>query len=79
MAEVAVAELSDEERARFTYLRASNLLWAMADPVRAKEVIDEGAGAVRRGRLAVIDAVRGGLLLRDRPTAGAAMAAREES
>src|SRR6185369_14028174 len=46
---VAVAELSDEERARFTYLRASNLLWAMADPVRAKAVIDEGAGAVVEG------------------------------
>ena len=46
---VAVAELSDEERARFTYLRASNLLWALADPVRAKEVIDEGAAAVAEG------------------------------
>ena len=49
LGEVAVAELSDEERARFTYLRASNLLWALADPVRAKEVIDEGAGAVAKG------------------------------
>ena len=46
---VAVAELSDEERARFTYLRASNLLWALADPVRAKEVIDDGAAAVAEG------------------------------
>jgi DNA-binding CsgD family transcriptional regulator len=49
LGEMAVAELSDEQRARFTYLRASNLLWALADPVRAKEVIDEGAGAVARG------------------------------
>ena len=49
LGEVAVAELSDEERARFTYLRASNLLWALADPVRAKEVIDEGAAAVAEG------------------------------
>jgi DNA-binding CsgD family transcriptional regulator len=46
---VVVAELSDEERARFTYLRASNLLWALADPVRAKEVIAEGAAAVADG------------------------------
>lgn len=46
LAEVKVAELTDEERARITYLRASNLLWALADPVRAKEVIDEGAAAV---------------------------------
>ena len=49
LAGVAVAELTDEERARFTYLRASNLLWALADPVRAKEVIDEGAAAVASG------------------------------
>ena len=49
LGEVAVAELSDEERARFTYLRASNLLWALADPVRAKDVIDEGAAAVAEG------------------------------
>ncbi|WP_164478824.1 ATP-binding protein [Mycolicibacterium stellerae] len=49
LASVVVAELSDEERARFTYLRASNLLWALADPVRAKEVIDEGAVAVASG------------------------------
>ena len=49
LGEVAVAELTDEERARFTYLRASNLLWALADPVRAKEVIDKGAAAVAAG------------------------------
>src|SRR4029079_13999729 len=49
LAEVPVAELSDEERARFTYLRASNLLWALADPVRAKGVIEEGAAAVAEG------------------------------
>ncbi len=49
LAAVPVAELTDEERARFTYLRASNLLWALADPVRAKEVIDEGAAAVAAG------------------------------
>lgn len=46
---VPAAELTDEERARFTYLRASNLLWALADPVRAREVIDEGAAAVGEG------------------------------
>jgi DNA-binding CsgD family transcriptional regulator len=49
LSEVAVADLSDEERARFTYLRASNLLWALADPVAAKEVIDAGAEAVAAG------------------------------
>ncbi len=57
---VAVAELSDEEQARFTYLRASNMLWALADPVRAKAVIDEGAAAVAAGPARrSIEAVRG--------------------
>ena len=56
---VPVAELSDEERARFTYLRASNMLWALADPVRAEEMIDEGAAAVAAGPARrSIDAVR---------------------
>ena len=53
LGEVAVAELSDEERARFTYLRASNLLWALADPVRAKDGDRRGRGGGRgRGRRA---------------------------
>ena len=60
LGEVPVAELSDEERARFTYLRASNMLWALADPVRAEETIDEGAAAVAAGPARrSIDAVRG--------------------
>lgn len=49
LASVAVAALSDEDRARYTYLRASNMLWALADPARAKEVIDDGATAVTAG------------------------------
>ena len=60
LGEVPVAELSDEERARFTYLRASNMLWALADPVRAEEIISEGAVAVAAGPAQrSIDAVRG--------------------
>ena len=51
LGEVAVAELTDEERARFTYLRASNLLWALADPVRAKEVIDRELPRSRPDRI----------------------------
>lgn len=33
-------QLSKRDRARFAFHRASNLLWALADPARAKEVID---------------------------------------
>lgn len=36
-------ELSDDDRARLAFLRASNLLWALGDSTRAKEVIDEAA------------------------------------
>jgi DNA-binding CsgD family transcriptional regulator len=36
-------QLSDEDHARYAFLRSSNMLWALADPVRAKEVIDEAS------------------------------------
>lgn len=40
LADIRVDELTDVDRARFAFLRASNMLWALADPVRAKEVVD---------------------------------------
>lgn len=64
-----VASLTDEEQARFTYLRASNLLWAMAEPGRAWEAIEDGAAQVGKGPARTsIDAVRGVYLFAtDRP------------
>jgi DNA-binding CsgD family transcriptional regulator len=54
--------LTAEEHARLTYLRASNLLWAMAEPSRAEAVIEEGPAT------ASIDAVQGVYLFAtDRP------------
>jgi DNA-binding CsgD family transcriptional regulator len=53
LAEVPVDSLTEEEHARSTYLRASNLLWALAEPDRAEEVIEEGPASTS------IDAVRG--------------------
>lgn len=35
--------LTDQERGRFAFLRASNTLWALGDPARAKAIIDEAA------------------------------------
>jgi DNA-binding CsgD family transcriptional regulator len=35
--------LTDEGRARLAFLRASNMLWALGDPGRAKEIIDEAS------------------------------------
>jgi DNA-binding CsgD family transcriptional regulator len=69
LAAVPVDGLTDDEHARFTYLRASNLLWAMAEPGRAEEAIEEGAARVGAGQARTsIDAVRGVYLFAaDRP------------
>ncbi len=53
LASVSIDALSDEERARLTYLRASNLLWALADPDGAIAAIENGPAS------ATTDAVRG--------------------
>jgi DNA-binding CsgD family transcriptional regulator len=45
LAELPVAELSDDDRGRLAYLRASNMVWAIGDTPRAKEIIDEAAGS----------------------------------
>jgi DNA-binding CsgD family transcriptional regulator len=41
LADAPITQLTDEDHARFTYLRASNMLWALADPARAKEIVDD--------------------------------------
>src|SRR4029077_16307289 len=33
------SQLTDQDHARYAFLRSSNMLWALADPARAKEVI----------------------------------------
>jgi DNA-binding CsgD family transcriptional regulator len=43
LAGIAVAELTDQDRGRLAFLRSSNMLWALADPPRAKELIDQAA------------------------------------
>jgi len=43
LAGLPISELTDEDRGRLAYLRASNMLWAIGDAARAKEIID-GAG-----------------------------------
>lgn len=58
LADVPVTRLTDADRARFTYLRASNLLWALADPVRAKEIIDDATDITERPARHCIDALR---------------------
>jgi DNA-binding CsgD family transcriptional regulator len=41
LASIDTSQLTDEEYARFAFLRSSNLLWALCDPQRAKEFIDD--------------------------------------
>ena len=53
LAEIPASELTDGDRARFAFLRASNMLWALADPARAKNS-STTRRAPRRRRLAAI-------------------------
>ena len=43
LAEIRTSALTDGERARLAFLRASNTLWALGDPAHAKEIIDEAS------------------------------------
>lgn len=49
-------QLSDGERARLAFLRASNMLWALGHPARAKEIIDEVGDVVAPRDRSYIDA-----------------------
>jgi DNA-binding CsgD family transcriptional regulator len=44
LAEIRSGQLTDDDHARFAFVRASNMLWVLADPAQAKELI---AGASR--------------------------------
>ena len=43
LAEVRISQLSEGDRARLAFLRSSNTLWALGDPERAKELIEEAS------------------------------------
>ena len=58
LADIAVASLSGTERARLAFLRASNALWALGDPARAKALIDEAESAVRAPDRPYVDAFK---------------------
>ncbi|MDT5015591.1 MAG: hypothetical protein QOD39_1751, partial [Mycobacterium sp.] len=48
LAELPASELDDDDRGRLAYLRASNMLWALGDGPRAKEIIDDAASNTPR-------------------------------
>lgn len=43
LTKIQISELTDVDQARLAFLRASNMLWALGNPVRAKEIIDEAS------------------------------------
>jgi DNA-binding CsgD family transcriptional regulator len=43
LAGIDTTELTDQDAARFAFLRSSNMLWALGDSGRAKELIDEAS------------------------------------
>ena len=56
LAEILPAELTDDDYVRFVILRASNRLWALADPAGAKSFIDEVSGEMPVRNRECIDA-----------------------
>ncbi len=56
LAGIDAGRLTDSERARLAFLRASNMLWALGDPARAKEIIDEAARTTPPQARSYIDA-----------------------
>ena len=56
LAEIHTGQLSDNERGRLAFLRASNVLWALGDPARAKEIIDDAARTTAQQARSYIDA-----------------------
>ena len=56
LAELSASELTDDDRGRLAYLRASNMLWALGDAPRAKDIIDEAARSTPPATRVWIDA-----------------------
>ena len=56
LADIDTSQLTDHERARSAFLRCSNMLWALGDPARAKELIDDASGSAPADARTYIDA-----------------------
>ena len=56
LAEIRTGQLTDGERARLAFLRASNMLWALGDPTRAKEIIDDASHTTSPQARSYVDA-----------------------
>ncbi|MGE2725846.1 LuxR C-terminal-related transcriptional regulator [Mycolicibacterium pulveris] len=56
LAGICVDQLTDHDRAKLAFLRCSNTLWALGDPSRAKQLIDEAARTTSADARTYIDA-----------------------
>lgn len=56
LASIPADGLTDVEQGKLAFLRASNMLWALADPVRAKRLIDDAGRTVSAQARGYIDA-----------------------
>jgi DNA-binding CsgD family transcriptional regulator len=56
LADIRTSQLTEVDRARSAFLRASNGLWVLADPARAKRLIDEASHTTSPQARSYIDA-----------------------
>jgi DNA-binding CsgD family transcriptional regulator len=56
LADMPIDRLAQGDHARFAFLRASNMLWALGDPGRAKELINEASRSTPPQARSCIDA-----------------------
>jgi DNA-binding NarL/FixJ family response regulator len=56
LADVRTDQLTVDDEARLAFLRASNMLWALGDPARAKELIDDASRTTPPQARSYIDA-----------------------
>jgi DNA-binding CsgD family transcriptional regulator len=56
LAEIRTSQLTDDDHARLAFLRASNMLWVLTDPARAKELIDDASRTTSPQARSYIDA-----------------------
>jgi DNA-binding CsgD family transcriptional regulator/tetratricopeptide (TPR) repeat protein len=56
LADIRSGQLTDRDRARFVFLRSSNMLWTLGDPGRAKDLIDDALRNIPAHSRTFIDA-----------------------
>ncbi|KAA0084420.1 helix-turn-helix transcriptional regulator [Mycolicibacterium sp. P9-64] len=56
LAEIDTSQLTDGDHGRFAFLRASNMLWTLGDPARAKEIIDDASQSTAPQSRSYVDA-----------------------